>query len=488
MENNEILKKILLNMKYDSKKTLSENLDRTILNEGAKILMDPSGIEKYWKTLNSRLTTAGYPTKPINENQSWWGPFVFYKTDENASGRVASVQLKGGKQCKALLSFEATRSGKALYAGQTLDKFEITDTCDSGQKNLKDFIIFYATQMGLLTKSSGGGNASSGKKTDKKYLLRMRNNNRLGIAIQQLDVPSGVSIIKNGDILTIGQFQYNCSKKIFGIDPNSTTYSSSFGAVYESSDFAKFLDENHCKSTSKSSSFDWMAKNNNAYWQVLKTSLEKNDLVPYVKESSDAKQGSYYYWGKFVVWRNTPNKFITHSDTNVLGKISNYNGKYAGQNALSDIELILSNGEKSNVLDFITKYTSTISGRDSGIQNDPGKNKKPDYTPGDSNKPKNECKGTYSMGCITPEVGEAQQCLKDDGLYTYRVDNKFGSKTRDAIKAKIGKTYFTDADLQTICKTKKGGGGEDEYDFDKDMGGGSGGQEKEDTTWTGDVY
>jgi hypothetical protein len=92
------------------------------------------------------------------------------------------------------------------------------------------------------------------------------------------------------------------------------------------------------------------------------------------------------------------------------------------------------------------------------------------------------------MGCITPEVGEAQQCLKDDGLYPYRVDNKFGSKTRDAVKAKIGKTYFTDADLQTICKTKKGGGGEDEYDFDKDMGGGSGQQEKEDTTWTGDVY
>ena len=27
-----------------------------------------------------------------------------------------------------------------------------------------------------------------------------------------------------------------------------------------------------------------------------------------------------------------------------------------------------------------------------------------------------------------------------------------------------------------------------EYDFDKDMGGRSGEQEKEDTTWTGDVY
>ena len=34
LDNNESLKRLLLNMKYDSKKTLSENLDRIILNEG----------------------------------------------------------------------------------------------------------------------------------------------------------------------------------------------------------------------------------------------------------------------------------------------------------------------------------------------------------------------------------------------------------------------------------------------------------------------
>jgi hypothetical protein len=281
-----------------------------------------------------------------------------------------------------------------------------------------------------------------------------------------------ISYIENNDII------YMCGTKNF----------INFASVYQNDEFAKLLEAEYCKTTSKTSSFDWMANGDNNYWAVLKTNLEKNDLVPYVKESTNDNQGTFYYWGKFIVWRNTPNKFITHADTNDLGKISNYNGKYAGQNALSNIELTLSNGEKSNVLDFITKYSSTISGRDSGVRNDPGKDRKPkpDYTPGGGGK--NECKGTYSMGCITPEVGEAQQCLKDDGLYPYRVDNKFGSKTRDAVKAKIGKTYFTDADLQTICKTKKGGGGDDEYDFDKDMGGGSGQQEKEDTTWTGDVY
>jgi|694.fasta_scaffold108062_4 hypothetical protein len=280
-----------------------------------------------------------------------------------------------------------------------------------------------------------------------------------------------ITYMKNNDVI------YMCGTKNF----------INFGSVYQNDEFAKLLDV-ECTQSGKKTTFDWMANGNDNYWAVLKTNLEKNDLVRSVKESSNEKQGSFYYWNKFIVWRNMPGNFISHASTNITGKISNYNGKYAGQNALSNIELTLSNGEKSNVLDFITKYSSTISGRDSGVRNDPGKDKtpKPDYTPRVGGK--NECKGTYSMGCITPEVGEAQQCLKDDGLYPYRVDNKFGSKTRDAVKAKIGKTYFTDADLQTICKTKKGGGGDDEYDFDKDMGGGSGQQEKEDTTWTGDVY
>ena len=61
----------------------------------------------------------------------------------------------------------------------------------------------------------------------------------------------------------------------------------------------------------------------------------------------------------------------------------------------------------------------------------PSPEPKPKPSPEPKPKPspvviKNKCKGTYSMGCITPEVGEAQQCLKDEGLYPYRVDNKFG--------------------------------------------------------------
>jgi len=324
--------------------------------------------------------------------------------------------------------------------------------------------------------------------TSKEYDLFIVRNST-GFAIQVFNLPNNLNIVSDNKKITIGtgpyKFTYNCGSKYFVYDGTMT---GSGGSTYTNKELSDLMESKYCKSTSKTSSFDWMANGNNNYWTVLKRNLENNDLVRSVKESSNEKQGSFYYWNKFIVWRNMPGNFISHASTTITGKISNYNGKYAGQNALSNIELTLSNGEKSNVLDYITKYSSTISGRDSGVRNDPGKDKtpKPDYTPGGGGK--NECKGTYSMGCITPEVGEAQQCLKDDGLYPYRVDNKFGSKTRDAVKAKIGKTYFTDADLQTICKTKKGGGGDDEYDFDKDMGGGSGQQEKEDTTWTGDVY
>ena len=472
--NEDLIKRSLLYMNYDSKKTLNENISNI------NLLMEDTTSAAYALKLktsapggNSAKNMRISKGSTITQNGDL---LVFDNPDVFFAYNCVDKTFKASSKS----SFPAIKS---MITGSiwTSDSKELDDLLVT--KYCKNVVVDSGSKDG------SGSKDNSAKKTDKSYVIRLRNDNTLKNAKSMHTVPGPARVGKNGDILTIGTFQYSCSKRIFAVGPG-TDQLTSLGAVYENEDFAKYLDGNHCKTTSKTSSFDWMANGNNNYWQVLKTSLEKNDLVPYVKESSDAKQGSFYYWGKFIVWRNTPNKFITHGDTNVLGKISNYNGKYAGQTALSNIELTLSNGEKSDVLAFITKYSSTISGRDSGIQNDPGPkpNPKPDYTPGGGSKPKNECKGTYSMGCITPEVGEAQQCLKDDGLYPYRVDNKFGSKTRDAVKAKIGKTYFTDADLQTICKTTQGGGGEDEYDFDKDMGGGSGGQEKEDTTWTGDVY
>jgi hypothetical protein len=88
-------------------------------------------------------------------------------------------------------------------------------------------------------------------------------------------------------------------------------------------------------------------------------------------------------------------------------------------------------------------------------------------------------------------LGKHNNVLKDQGLYPYRVDNKFGKRTKNAVNQKLGKSSFTDADLQTICKTKEGSGssGDDLSDFNQDYNQEKGSdREKEDTTWTGDLY
>ena len=58
-----------------------------------------------------------------------------------------------------------------------------------------------------------------------------------------------------------------------------------------------------------------------------------------------------------------------------------------------------------------------------------------------------ECSGTYSVGCKSEVIRKVQGCL---GITT---DGLFGSRTKNAINTKIGKTSFTDADVNTICGT-----------------------------------
>ena len=336
--------------------------------------------------------------------------------------------------------------------------------------------------------------------TSKEYILKMRYNNAMSIALSTFKVPKGLPITKRGNIIEIGKantqyfYGYGCDTKNFGY---MGSFSGSQGAVYENNEFAKLLDEEYCsKGESSTSSFDWMANNNDEYWKVLKTSLEKNSpLIPSVNEGTDTVQGPYYYWDGFTIRRyslNNSNNFVSYVKPPLLGvtaKIdsTNYNGKYAGQTALSDIKLIVNGtNEKISLLDFITKYTPK---KDEKVVDKTKSDVKTTKKVNTSTGWNETCQGTYSMGCKTPEVGEAQQCLKDDGLYLYIVDNKFGKRTRDAVKAKIGKSSFTDADLQTICKTKQGGGGDDLSDFNQDFNQEKGGnQELEDKTWTGDVY
>ena len=56
------------------------------------------------------------------------------------------------------------------------------------------------------------------------------------------------------------------------------------------------------------------------------------------------------------------------------------------------------------------------------------------------------CSGTYSRGCSGEKIREVQGCL--GGLVP---DGKFGPKTEAAVKAKLGTTTFTDADVAKLC-------------------------------------
>jgi hypothetical protein len=55
------------------------------------------------------------------------------------------------------------------------------------------------------------------------------------------------------------------------------------------------------------------------------------------------------------------------------------------------------------------------------------------------------CSGTYKINCKSDVISKIQGCL---GL---KPDGKFGPKTETAVQAKLGKTEFTDADVNTLC-------------------------------------
>jgi hypothetical protein len=57
------------------------------------------------------------------------------------------------------------------------------------------------------------------------------------------------------------------------------------------------------------------------------------------------------------------------------------------------------------------------------------------------------CTGTYSIGCKSQVIRKAQGCL---GI---TADGLFGPETKNAVTSKLGRSSFTDADINTICGT-----------------------------------
>lgn len=63
------------------------------------------------------------------------------------------------------------------------------------------------------------------------------------------------------------------------------------------------------------------------------------------------------------------------------------------------------------------------------------------------------CTDNYTKGCTSGVIGKVQGCL---GI---KVDDKFGQETEGAVQKKIGKTTFTNADVDKLCEKGTIGGG-----------------------------
>jgi hypothetical protein len=230
------------------------------------------------------------------------------------------------------------------------------------------------------------------------------------------------------------------------------------------------------------------------YWGVLLQKL-KDAGYPFKEGLTSGTNLPIYWFGPFVIYRYG-NTFITYKKGadyhNAKISVLSYKGKYAGQ-VLTDITLVtnvFSKGAKPNLKDWIdylyktTEKTKEIPGTGSKKQNEvpPGGLEK---NPSGLKKSKGEfidCTGTYTYGCKSPKIGEAQKCMKDQGLYSYKIDNSFGLKTYEAIKKKLNKTSFTDADVNVICGKKQ----DEKSPLDFEGGGGGSGAKEEDYVWRGE--
>jgi hypothetical protein len=65
------------------------------------------------------------------------------------------------------------------------------------------------------------------------------------------------------------------------------------------------------------------------------------------------------------------------------------------------------------------------------------------------------CTETYIKGCVSDTIKKVQGCL---GI---GADGKMGPNTVSAVSAKIGRSYFTDADVEKLCGAKVIDGGQD---------------------------
>lgn len=351
--------------------------------------------------------------------------------------------------------------------------------------------------------------------TNKVYTLKIRTNPS-SMARQSFNIPAGLQITKRKKNIEIGTkntehfYSYGCDTGDFSY---IGSLSGSGGATYENEDLGNLLENDYCKEpVIFDSSTHWVK--DQATWDALKNGLQwmldQGFLCPGGKGNpcgqkiaTDASDNWIVIDQVYFHKRKEYGAFAG-AKCGVKAKLASggqLSGAVKDKNDSWHIDLfntfLIDENDGNVKLDipkYVTKYVRCTEGnkKDEKVV-DKTKSEVKTTTPKKITTPNtgwNEtCQGTYSMSCKTPEVGRVQQCLKDQGLYPYKVDDKFGKLTRNAVYNKLGKSSFTDADIETICKTTSGGGGEPQDDFDLDMGRRTGEeQEIDDKTWTGDVY
>lgn len=195
-----------------------------------------------------------------------------------------------------------------------------------------------------------------------------------------------------------------------------------------------------------------MKNDDNTYWNTLAMKLEDNGLQ--IKTGGlDFVDTPTFKIGKYTINRDT-RPFIVYEidvDNKIeanLAKMGNATPqRYSGED-LSSVRLLLLNDPKGRERVSLEEFLGTKQKpqQDNTDQNrNQNRNQNRQRKRVVSSRYKLDTDGTYSLYSKSPKIAEVQRCLGLTG------DGMMGPRTVNAVKAKLGKTSFTDADVATLC-------------------------------------
>ena len=192
-----------------------------------------------------------------------------------------------------------------------------------------------------------------------------------------------------------------------------------------------------------------MKNDDNTYWNTLAMKLEDNGLQ--IKTGGlDFVDTPTFKVGKYTINRDT-RPFIVYEidvDNKIeanLAKMGNATPqRYSGED-LSSVRLLLLNDPKGRERVSLEEFLGTKQKPQEDNNRNQNRNQNRQRKKVSSSRYKLDTDGTYSLYSKSPKIAEVQRCLGLTG------DGMMGPRTVNAVKAKLGKTSFTDADVATLC-------------------------------------